>query len=125
MKVGAFSYESQSNLKNMLKMFKTKYSLEMYEVVRPMFDPNSYAREVLQIGGTVKHITRIEDYWVDCRDEFESLDHAFAKLIVRQIKTYSVNLNVEGLEDDGQHMYSNTYLTKIRNSPISSELKRT
>ena len=52
MKVGAFSCESRSNAKNMLKMFEMKYHLEMYEVVRPMFDPKGYAREVLQIGGT-------------------------------------------------------------------------
>lgn len=40
MKVGAFSCESWSNAKNMLKVFKKKYKLEMYEVLRPMFDPN-------------------------------------------------------------------------------------
>ena len=40
---------------------------------------------------------------------------------MEQIKTYDINLNVEGLEDDGQHMYSYTYLTKIRSTPISSE----
>ena len=34
---------------------------------------------------------------------------------------YDINLDVEGLEDDGQNMYSNTYLTKLRNTPISSE----
>ena len=28
---------------------------------------------------------------------------------------------MEGLEDDGQNMYSNTYLTKLRNTPISSK----
>ena len=31
MSVGAFSYESWSDAKNMLKMFKKRYSLEMYE----------------------------------------------------------------------------------------------
>ena len=34
---------------------------------------------------------------------------------------YGINLDVEGIEDDGQNMYSNTYLTKLRNTPISSE----
>ena len=28
---------------------------------------------------------------------------------------------MEGLEDDGQNMYSNTYLTKLRDTPISFE----
>ena len=103
----------------MLKVFKMKYKLEMYEVLRPMFDPKGYAREVLQIGSVVKHVTTIEDYWEDCRDEFESWDCAFSKLIVEQAKIYSNNLDVKGLEDDGQHMYSNTYFSKIRNTPIS------
>ena len=49
MKVGAFSCESQFNVKDMLKMFKMRYKLEMYEVIRPMFDPKGYAKEVLQI----------------------------------------------------------------------------
>ena len=40
---------------------------------------------------------------------------------MEQIKTYNINLDVEGLEDDGKHMYSNTYLTKLRNTPISLE----
>ena len=51
----------------------------------------------------------------------ESRYHAFDRLTVEQIKTYGINLNVEGLEDDGKNMYSNTYLTKIRNTPISLE----
>ena len=46
----------------MLKAFKNKYKLEEYEVVRPMFDPNGYARDVLQIGSVIKHVTTIEDY---------------------------------------------------------------
>jgi hypothetical protein len=40
---------------------------------------------------------------------------------IDQIKTYGIDLDVEGLEDDGQNMYSNTYLTKLRNTPVSSE----
>jgi len=40
---------------------------------------------------------------------------------VEQVKTYGIDLNVEGLEDDGKNMYNNTYLTKIRNTPISLE----
>ena len=38
---------------------------------------------------------------------------------MEKIKTYGINLNVERSEDDGQNMYSNTYLTKIRVTPIS------
>ena len=40
---------------------------------------------------------------------------------MEQVKTYGIDLNVEGLEDDGKNMYSNTYLTKIRNTPSSFE----
>ena len=72
----------------------------------------------------IKHITTVEDYWADCKYEFESRDHAYTKLIVERIKTYGINFNIEGLEDDGQNMYSNTYLTKIRNTPISLELRK-
>ena len=101
MKVGAFSFETRSNAKNMLKVFEMKYKLEMYKVLRPMFDPNGYARDVLQIGSVIKHVTTIEDYWVDCKDEFESRDHVFARLTVDQVKMYKVNIDVEGVEDDG------------------------
>ena len=90
-------------------------------MVRPMFDPNGYARDALQIGSVIKHVTTMEDYWVDCKDELENRDRAFAKFTVDQIKTYDIDLDVEGLEDDGKNMYSNTYLTKLRNTPISSE----
>ena len=90
-------------------------------MVRPMFDLNGYARDVLQVGSVIKHVTTMEDYWVDCKDELESRDRAFARLTMDQIKTYGINLDVEGLEDDGQNMYSNTYLTKLRNTPISSK----
>ena len=41
---------------------------------------------------------------------------------MEQIKTYNINFNVEGLDENGQNMYSNTYLTKLRNNPISLEL---
>ena len=82
---------------------------------------NGYTSDVLQIGSVIKHLTTIEDYWVDCKDELESWDCAFSKLMVEQVKTYGIDLNVEGLEDDGKNMYSNTYLTKVRNTPISFE----
>lgn len=40
---------------------------------------------------------------------------------MEQVKTYGIDLNVQGLEDDCQNMYSNTYLNKLRGIPISSE----
>ena len=76
---------------------------------------------MLQIGSIIKHVTTIKDYWADCKDELESQDCAFSRFTVDQVKTYGINLDVEGLEDDGQNMYSNTYLTKLRNTAISSE----
>lgn len=76
---------------------------------------------MLQIGSVIKHVTTIEDYWEDFKDELESRDHAFSRFTINQIKTYGINLDVEGLEDDGHNMYSNTYLTKLRDTPISSE----
>ena len=72
MKVGAYSCESRFDAKNMLKAFEIKYNLEAYEVVRPMFNLNGYARDVLLIGSVIKYITTIEDYWVDYKDELES-----------------------------------------------------
>ena len=63
----------------------------------------------------------VKDYWVDCKNEFESCDCAHARLTVGQVNTYGIDLDVKGLEDDGQNMYSNTYLTQIRNNPISLE----
>lgn len=47
MKVEAYNFYSQSCAKKKLKAFKNKYELEEYEVVRPMFDLNGYARGVL------------------------------------------------------------------------------
>ena len=58
----------------------------------------------------------------NCKDEFESHDQTFARLIVDQVKLYKVNIDVDGVEDDGQNMYSMTYLTKLRNTPIRFEL---
>ena len=79
MEVGAYSCESCFDAKNMLKAFEMKYKLEAYAIVRLMFDPNGYARDFLEIGSVIKHITTIEDYWVDCKDEWESRDHAFIR----------------------------------------------
>ena len=62
MKVGAYNCESQFDAKNVLKAFEKKYKLEEYEVVRPIFDPNGYAKDVFQIGSVIKHVTTIEDY---------------------------------------------------------------
>ena len=62
MKVGAYSCESHFDAKNKLKAFEMKYKLEVYEVVRPMFDLNGYVRDVLLIGSVIKHITTVEDY---------------------------------------------------------------
>ena len=59
MKLGTFSYESHYDANNMLKVLGMKYKLEMYEVLMPMFDPNGYARELLQIGNVIKHVPTI------------------------------------------------------------------
>ena len=37
------------------------------------------------------------------------------------MKTYGIDLNVEGLEDDEKKLYTNTYLTKVSNTPSSFE----
>ena len=34
---------------------------------------------------------------------------------------YKINIDVEGVEDDGQNMYNNTYLTKLRSNLIRLE----
>ena len=60
-KVGAYSCESRSDAKNMLKAFE-KYKLQEYGVLRPMFDPNGYTKDVFQIGSVIRHVTTIEDY---------------------------------------------------------------
>ena len=77
----------------------------MHKVLRPMFHPNGYAKDVLQIGSLIKHISIIKDYWVDYKDEFKSQDCAFARLIVDQVKLYEVNIDVDGVEDDGQNIW--------------------
>ncbi len=100
MNLEAFSCDTHSNANNMLKVFEMKYKLDMYKVLRPMFDPNGYAKDVLQIGSIIKHITTIEDYWADSKNEFESQDRAFARLTINQVKMYKVNIDV-GVEDDG------------------------
>ena len=61
MKVGVYSCESQCDVKNMLMAFEMKYTLEAYEVIRPMFNPNGYTRDVLKIWSMIKHLTTIED----------------------------------------------------------------
>jgi hypothetical protein len=63
----------------------------------------------------------IDDYWADRKDNFKSHDGAFARLTVDQIKVYKVNIDVDGIEDDGQNMYSNIYLTEMRKTHISLE----
>ncbi len=37
------------------------------------------------------------------------------------MKLYKVNIDVEGVEDDGQNMYSSTYLENLIGTPISLE----
>ncbi len=81
-KVGAYSCETRSDAKNILKAFESKYKLGEYEVVRPLFDPNGYARDVLQIRSVIKHVTTMEDYWTNCKNELESRDGAFAKFTI-------------------------------------------
>ena len=101
MKVGAFSCDTHFDSKNMLKVFEMKYKLDMYEVLRPMFNPNGFESDILQIKSVIKHITTIKDYYGYFKNEFESYDWAFARLIVNQVKMYKVNIDVEGVEDDG------------------------
>lgn len=82
MKVRAFNHESRSDAKNMMNIFEKKYKLDMYEVLRPMFDPKKYAKDVLKIRSVIKHVRVIEDYWADCKYEFEIHDHVFARWTV-------------------------------------------
>ena len=113
MKVGAFSCDSRLETKNMMKEFEKKYNLYMYEEMRPMFDPYKYAKKVHQIDSIVKHVVTMEDYQANYQDEFESCDKYFSRLTVDHIISFRVDINVEDIEDDGQDMFSSTYLTKI------------
>ena len=54
MKVGAFYYDTQSDARNMMKVFERKYKMDMYEVLRTIFYPNGYARDFLWIGSMIK-----------------------------------------------------------------------
>lgn len=42
--------------------------------------------------------------------------------MVNQIKFYKVDIDIEGIDDDDKNMFSTTYETKIRPTPIRSEL---
>ena len=84
MKLGNFSYESHSDANNILKVLGVKQKLEIYEVLRPIFDTNGYAREVFQIGSVIKHVTTIEDYQADGKDEHKSHDRAFSRVTIDQ-----------------------------------------
>ena len=64
----------------MMKEFEKKYKLDMNEDQRSMFDPNGYAKNVLQIGSIVKYVVTIEGYWTNCKDEIEIHDQAFMRL---------------------------------------------
>ena len=80
MKVGAFSCDSKSEAKNMIKEFEKKYKLDMYEGLRPMFDLYEYTKDILQIDGTMEHMVTVEDYWANCQDEFKSHERTFSRL---------------------------------------------
>ena len=82
MKVKTYIFESRLETKNMIKEFEKKYKLDMYEDLRPTFDPFGYARDVLQIGSTLKHVVTMEDYWANCKDEFERHNSIFARLTI-------------------------------------------
>jgi len=56
---------------------------------------------VLEIESVIKHVTTIEDYWENCKNELEIRDRAFARFTVDQVLTYGINLDVDRLEDDG------------------------
>lgn len=111
-KVGAYSCESRSDAKNMVKAFEGRFKLQEYEILRPMFDPNGYARDVLQIGSIIKHVTTIEDYWTDYKDELESQDCAFARFTMDQVKTYNINSDVEGEVNHLRRMF--VYLRHVK-----------
>lgn len=40
---------------------------------------------------------------------------------MEQVKTYKLNIDVEGVEDYVKNVYFNTYLTNLRGTPISFE----
>ena len=62
----------------------------------------------------------LEDYWVDCADEFESREKFYSRLTVQQIKLYNVDIDVDGVKDDGLHMQTFTYLKRSKGTPIDS-----
>ena len=86
-----------------------------------MFDLYSYAKYILKIGGTVKHVVTMEDCWADYQDEINSCVQSFARLTIEQINTFRVNINVEDIEDDEKIMFNTTNLTKIQPTPINSK----
>lgn len=47
-----------------------------------------------------QHIPDLEDFWVDCVDEYEVQNRAHLRLTVQQIRDYDMKINTANIVDD-------------------------
>lgn len=65
---------------------------------RNNFDP--YGKAMKQANITFRHKDHIEDYWDNCRDEFDVLRRIFSRLPLKLIRLYKVVEVPEKVQDD-------------------------
>lgn len=59
----------------------------------------------LKLGPSFFHLPTLEDYWANCFDEFEVRRRNWMRFSLRQIVTYGLDWDVQGIEDDESDLF--------------------
>ena len=68
------------------------------------FDRKGYATQTLGLEIFPSDALHLEDIWKDYKDEEEVLQRDHTRLTLKQIKSFNLKFNVEGIVDDGSNM---------------------
>ena len=68
------------------------------------FDGSRYVKNNLALGPDYLHFPIMEDYLVNCKNDFEVRRRDWMKFMVQKIIDYKMGWNVIGIKDDGSDL---------------------
>lgn len=80
------------------------------------FDP--YGKSMKLANRTFRHVDHIEDYWVNCRDDFDVHRRRFSRMALKMIRMYRIMEVPNQVQDDDTSLIQQYDYEPYRNNPF-------
>lgn len=84
---------------------------------RNSFDNKLFVAQTFKLGKSYAPSAHLEDFWKDCKDEFEVRLRDYSRLRIQQIIDWNLEVNVEGVTDNDEDILDPEF-DRIKSKPL-------